>query len=347
MSIPQVTPSEATALLVQAIPEHEPVFLVGAPGIGKSSVIEQAIAQLNAERILSHPAVWDPTNISGFPFPNRETGTAEFLPFGDMARALAAKDLTAWFFDDMGQGTWAVQAGLMQLFLAREVNGHVLPDCVSLVAASNRRTDRANVQGILETMKSRMITIVELIASLDDWCQWAFANGMPADLIAFLRFRSDLLSAFRPSADMDQSPQPRTWANVGRIVTKFDLPDKIQLAAMGGAVGMEAAAEYSTFRTMYAALPSVDAIILDPENAPIPDKPSVRYAIATALGLRANLKVFPRIARYAERLVEAKFGDIGAMLVRDCQRRDVSITHSPEYNRLASGPLGHLIGGAI
>ena len=38
--------------------------------------------------------------------------------------------------------------------------------------------------------------------------------------------------------------------------------------------------------------------------APIPDKPATLYAVATALGMRANAQTFGRISRYAERLRE-------------------------------------------
>jgi hypothetical protein len=59
----------------------------------------------------------------------------------------------------------------MQLILARRVNSFTLPDCVSFVAASNRRQDKAGVTGILEPVKSRFATILEVSPDLDDWTQ--------------------------------------------------------------------------------------------------------------------------------------------------------------------------------
>ena len=115
----------------------------------------------------------------------------------------------------------------MQLLLARRVNGHALPEHVTFVAATNRRTDRAGVSGILEPVKSRFAAIVELEPNLDDWCQWAFTAGVPAELIAFLRFRPDLLCKFTPSADLTNCPLPRTWAHVAQLLA-LRLPSTIQ-----------------------------------------------------------------------------------------------------------------------
>src|SRR5690606_27326440 len=105
-----------------------------------------------------------------------------------------------WFLDDLGQASPMVQAAYMQLLLARRIDGHVLPDCVTFVAASNRKQDRAGVSGLLEPVKSRFTCIMEIEPDLDSWIDWALGEGLPAELIAFLQFRgSELLHAPNPT----------------------------------------------------------------------------------------------------------------------------------------------------
>ena len=339
-------PTELATFLAEAFAAHLPVLITGPPGVGKSDIVAQAARDAGADLILSHPAVADPTDAKGLPWIAPGGDTATFLPFGELAQAIKAEKPTVWFLDDLGQAPPSVQASFMQLLLARRVNGHVLPDCVTFVAATNRRTDRAGVSGILEPVKSRFGAIVGLEADLDDWCNWAFGAGMPAELIAFLRFRSDLLSAFAPSADLENCPLPRTWANAGRLLA-LNLSDSIMHAALCGAVGDGAATEFEAFRRLYKTLPSIDAILIDPDGSPIPDKPGTLYAVATALGMRANPQTFGRIARYAERLVENGHGEFGALLLRDSVRRDPAITQTPDFIKVASGELGQLMGGTI
>ena len=88
------------------------------------------------------------------------------------------------------------------------------PEHVTFVASTNRRSDRAGVAGILEPVKSRFNAIVELEANIDDWCTWAYQTASAGCWIAFLRYRAELLSKFEATADLTNSPSPRTWTNL-------------------------------------------------------------------------------------------------------------------------------------
>jgi hypothetical protein len=337
-------PSDLATILGRMIAARLPVLVTGAPGVGKSDIVAQAAKDAGADVIISHPAVADPTDAKGLPWIAKDGDSATFLPFGELAQAIRATKPTVWFLDDLGQAPPSVQASFMQLLLARRVNGHLLPGCVTFIAATNRRTDRAGVSGILEPVKSRFAAIVELEADLDDWCRWAFANDVPAELIAFLRFRPDLLCAFQATADLTNSPVPRTWAHAGKLLA-LGLPMALQHQAIVGAVGEAAAVEFGAFLRLYRDLPSIDAILMDPDAAPIPEQPATRYAVVTALAMRSTERNFGRVARYAERLTDGGAGEFAALLVRDAARKDAAITQTVEFVRLATGDLGNLITG--
>lgn len=340
----QVNPSQLKSLLSAAIPARLPVLITGAPGVGKSDIVAQAATDAQADLILSHPAVADPTDAKGLPWPKSDKDEATFLPFGELARAIKATKQTVWFLDDLGQATPAVQASFMQLILARRVNGHILPDCVTFIAATNRRTDRAGVSGILEPVKSRFATIVELTPDVDSWSQWAINAGISAVLVAFLRYRPELLSKFTATADLTNSPMPRTWASLAKL-DALNLPQAVETAAFQGAVGEGAALEFTAFRAMYRNLTSVDAILLDPSNVTLPTKPNELYATVTALASKANEVNFPKVAIYASRLEQAAKGEFAVLLLQDCLRRNGKLRHTDTFVRVFSGPLGQLISG--
>ncbi len=250
-----------------------------------------------------------------------------------------------WFLDDLGQATPAVQASFMQLLLARAINGHQISEHVTFVAATNRRTDRAGVTGILEPVKSRFSSIVELTPDLDDWSQWALAGTeISPELVAFLRFKPELFSAFTASADLTNCPTPRTWHIAARVLG-LGLPRAIEAEAVAGAVGQGAATELLAFLRLIHDLPSVDAILIDPGSAPIPTIPSALCAIATALGRKASEKTIGRIGIYAQRLLDAGRGEYSALMIRDALRRDPAIQSSQAFVRLACGPVGELLTG--
>jgi len=343
----KVTPTQLAALLAKTIPSGLPVLIVGAPGCGKTDISRQGAALAESDFMVTHPVVSDPTDFKGLPAQKPGGEEATFLPYGDLARMLRATSRLTVLIDDIGQATPAVQAACMQLLLLREIDGRKIPDCVTFLAASNRRTDRAGVSGILEPVKSRFLTIVELEPTLACLITHAETRPdlFPVEMIAFWRFREELVFAFEPSADMTNSPVPRTWRNVATILgLGFD--PALEHIAIAGAIGEGAAAEFIGFLRLFRDLPDPDGILLAPKDVPIPDSPAALYAIATALGRKASKTSFGPIATYAQRLIDAGQGDFGVLLVRDCVRRAPEVQHTRAFIGLAQGELSEILTGA-
>ncbi len=339
------TPSQLIKYLAVAISARQSILVVGAPGVGKTDIIEQASAAAGADYMQSHPATENPTDIQGMPWPDANNDTAKFLPFGNLARALKATKPLVWVLEDLGQARPAVQASYMQLLLARRVGDFILPKCVVLIATSNRRSDKAGVGGMLEPVKSRFSSIIELVPDLNDWCQWALTKDyIPSALIAYLRFKPDMLCQFNPTADLINSPIPRTWANAGRQLT-MGLPKELEGTAVAGAVGTEGATDFMAFLEMYRNLPTIDAFLMDPDGQDLPNKLDVLHAVCTGLAARADANNFSRVSRFIERLVEAGHGEFAAYTLRDIIRRDPDLQSTPEFVQLTSGELGAILTG--
>jgi hypothetical protein len=317
------------------------VLIVGKPGVGKSDVVGQASEDASAEILVSHPAVADPTDAKGLPWAEPGAKQATFLPFGDLALAMSATKPLVWFLDDLGQASPAVQASYMQLLLARRVNGHKLPDCVTFVAATNRREDRAGVNGILEPVKSRFTTIIEMETDADDWTLWAAQNKIRPEVIAFIRMRPELLCDFKPTGDMKNSPCPRTWTHASKLLN-LNLSNAMESLAVAGAVGEGAAAEFMGFLQMFRNLPvNPDQIFLDPTNADVPKEPSHLYAVSSALAFKATAENFGRLLTYAKRMPQ----EFGVLTIRDSVRRNKKVTGHPDFAKFAASKLGRLVSG--
>lgn len=320
-------PSEFTPFLTTAIKNRRKVLAKGKPGVGKSDLVEAACAAAGFNLLIGHPAVSDPTDFKGMPAVTHDGTQAHFLPFGDLQQLIDAKEDTAYFIDDIGQAPHGVQAALMQLILARRVNGHRISDKVVFIGATNDTSHRAGVQSILEPVKSRWDTIVELEADPDDWQMWAIKADMPDSLIGFMKWRPGLLSDFQPTRELTNSPSPRTWAAVGGWL-KIGVQD---MEVISGAVGQGAAAEFIGFLNVYKEIPNVEQILKDSERAPVPTKPDQLYAVISLLVRKFTKANVRPCFTYAGRLPK----EFEVCLVRDAQRVNEEIRTTKEMTEWA------------
>jgi hypothetical protein len=323
-------PAQLLETLKFSIENKFPVLIKGSPGVGKTAVAIQACAETDTELIISHPVVSDPTDFKGLPFPIKDGTEATFLPFGDLLQLIKAEKSTVFFLDDLGQAPASVQASAMQLLLARRINGHMVSDHIVFLAATNRRQDKAAVQGILEPVKSRFASIVELEVNVDDWVKWAFEHNMPPELIAFIRFRPNLLHEFKPTADIINTPNPRTVAFVGNMMNK-GIPVDSEYEIIAGAAGEGFAAEFLGFLKVYKELPDIEKLIAHPDDADVPEKPDMLYAVCGALAAKVNKKNFANIIKFTERLP----GEFQVLLIKDSIKRNKSLANTKDFSAWA------------
>lgn len=310
-------------LLCKAIPARLPVLITGPPGVGKTDIITQAAYYCEHDVVVSHPALSDPTDYKGLAWMDNGSGMAKFLPIGEMNSLLYCQKPTVWIMDDLGQASESVQKALMQWILGRMVGDHRLPDHVTIVAATNRRQDRAGVGGFLAPIRSRFKTIVELEVDNAEWCDWAIQHDIVDNVITFLRsIRPALLSTDdAPSADIVNCPSPRTWSNLSDI-ERLNLPQHIAIQAYGGAVGKGASTEYVAFCNELANMVSLDAILDNPTTAELPQKPPQCYATATGLASRTNYRNFGTVMTYCDRWYNAGRSEFVSLYFQDTITRD-------------------------
>lgn len=330
-----MSPSSLAKVISMAIRNRRPLLIKGAPGIGKSDIVVQACNEAGAKLIIEHPVVSDPTDFKGLPFPSADGQSAHFLPFGSLLEILKYDDETkekereviVYFIDDLGQAPPAVQAAAMQLILARRINGFRVSDKVVFIAATNRKADKAGVTGILEPVKSRFASIIELEVSVDDWISWAIDNKMPSELLAFIRFRGEkMLHDFHPTADIQNSPSPRTVANVGYLM-RDGIPNELRFEIFSGAAGEGWAGEFMGFLKLYENLPTIESIIKDPDNAPIFSEPSLNFAVTSSLASKANAQNFDTIMKYGKRMPK----EFQVLLVKDSVKHNRKVSDTKAF----------------
>lgn len=276
-----------------------PVLITGAPGVGKTDIVTSVTKGMSHKLLVMHPVVSDSVDFKGLPA--CVNGKAEFLEYGELRQMMEAVEPTVVFIDDFGQAEIQVQKAVMQLLLARTINGKKISDHVKFIAATNRQQDKAGVSTILEPVKSRFNAIVELEIHLDDWVEWAITHKMPIDLISFIRFKPDVITKFNPTREIKNSSCPRTVAGVGKMLND-GLPREMEQEVFAGAAGEAFSVEFCNFLKVCRDLPKPEEILKNPEHSFVPKELSQQWALTGALAYAVRGETFDNLLTYLKRL---------------------------------------------
>jgi hypothetical protein len=153
---------------------------------------------------------------------------------------------------------------------------------------------------------------------------WAYANAIDDRVIAFLRFRPDLLFDFDPAHNPVAFPSPRSWEFAHRGLQKFGDHGELLLGALQACVGPAAGVELNAFIASLDQMPDLDAIIRG-EDVPAPREIDLQYAVASALvgyairvrNTQEASRVHGNILEYARRFPQR---EMGVMMVSDMHR---------------------------
>ena len=316
-------PSHISAVLDRefnstAASAQTPVMLWGPPGIGKSRIVAQ-IAEANGVPLIDlRLSQMEPTDLRGIPF--RNGARVEWSVPALLPEAARHGERGILFLDEITSAPPTVTAAAYQLILDRRLGEYHVPGEWAIFAAGNRYGDRG-VTYVMPAPLANRFTHYEIDVHLDDWVAWAHGAGIDARVIAFLRFRPELLFAFDATRNPVAFPTPRSWEYAHRALLKFGDAPHLLLDALQGCVGQAAGVELKAFIDHMHELPDIDAIVQG-RSAEVPRGIDLQYGVAAALVRRAARarelpeaeSLYANILRYARAFPER---EMGVMLVTD------------------------------
>ena len=317
--------------------QHTPVMLWGPPGVGKSQIVAQ-VAQQHAVPVIDlRLSQMEPTDLRGIPF--RVGDQVEWAVPAMLPDAERHGPNGILFLDEITSVPPSVSAAAYQLILDRRLGAYEVPAGWAIFAAGNRQGDRGVTYSMPAPLANRF-SHYELDVNLDDWVAWAYANGIDERLIAFLRFRPELLFEFDPAHNPVAFPSPRSWEFAHRALQKFGANSRVLVEALQACVGPAAGIELHAFVDNLDKLPDIDAITRG-DAAPVPKETDLQYAVATALVGRAIQvrgngdaeKVYGHIIDYAGAFPQR---EMGVMLISDMHRAiGQELFQVPQFSRWA------------
>jgi len=328
-------PSQIVEAINLCIEANQPVMLHGSPGVGKSAVVRQVAAQRGIDLIDLRLSQLDPVDLRGVP----SVDTKKRITSWNTPNFLPTDGKGILFLDEINSAAQATQAAAYQLVLDRKLGDYVLPPGWVIIAAGNRSTDRAIVNQMSTALKNRFIHL-NYEVNIDDWCDWALRNNIAVEVLGFIRFRPMLLNEFEQRNDSKEERErvqrlkdaqsfatPRSWEFLSKVVQQKPSAN-IEYELYTGIVGEGAAAEFMGYLKYYRDLPNLDALLMNPGTAKVPEEPATLYALATGLATKATQDNMERVVKYALRLPP----EFQVLLMKDAITRDNSLTQTKAFN---------------
>jgi len=252
------------------------MFIWGAPGIGKTKIIEQLCDELDIKLIVFHLSQIDPTDFRGLPIildievENEETGEKEIKKRSDAALPLVFPTSNGingkggiLFLDEINLAPKMVLDAAMPLALDGKYAGFELPSKWIIITAGNREGDVPEVTPIEGALANRFRHL-NFITTIDAWTKWA-NNKKYIDprLVAFLNFDSSYLHRL----DDDEVPikntawpSPRTWAEASEAIyydnnESFNVSNNEMFLNYSEIVGEEAAQAFLNYIKLMEIMP--------------------------------------------------------------------------------------------
>lgn len=195
-----------------------PVFIWGAPGIGKSALVEEFSIEVGLECVSLLGSQLAPEDIIGIP--QIRGNTSEFLP----PKMIAREEPYVLFLDELNACSQEVQKAFYSLIYERRVGEYHLPEGSIVIGAGNRTQDAAIVKTMSSALINRMFH-VQLKTDVKSWLSWAYANGIHEWVTDYISQRPDHLFSEPPKTEEPFST-PRSWHMLSDALKEFGAGEK-------------------------------------------------------------------------------------------------------------------------
>jgi MoxR-like ATPase len=274
----------------------KPIFIYGAPGIGKTEIVGQAGDELGVKVIKLDLQFMNPEDFLGIPSRHDvrpveiEAGKLIDPGYGftrsNPPRLLPPDNGKEGkggiiFMDEMNRANKITLNSIMQFVQQGRIGEYELPDKWVIVAAGNRPEEAEGVADFDFALADRF-TIKNYVPTVERWVSWAEKNEkILPELVTFLTFNKDLFHHLDTEKKVLNYPTPRSWTDAALILSDEitdtgakswrDLPIKDIENIFYDQVGPEASKRFVDYLDVLKKISDseIDQILNDPDNARI------------------------------------------------------------------------------
>lgn len=308
----------------------------GEPGIGKSSILKEL-----AKRFPNHETAYiDCANLDlgdiAMPFIDREINATRYYP-NAYFKLHTGKPLII-MLDEITKASQSVQNMLLPLILEGRLGDVPLPEGSIRFATGNLLSD-----GVGDHLKgharSRFTVVPFRKATATEWIDWAIRNNVTEEVIAYVDQYPECMESYtNPGQDKNgriYNPKeqqlaywcPRSGEKASHIVKqRHILGEEVMLCALIGTVGEMAARELHSIICLDDKLPTLDLILADPKNAPVPEDPIAVCILVYKAVLHITKENMGKWVTYMNRLKKENQGVFARSLLESSNSKAAAST---------------------
>ncbi|MFC4158439.1 AAA family ATPase [Chitinimonas lacunae] len=278
-----LSPAQAFDFLLN-VAVVRPVFIWGAPGIGKSALVRRFADAVGLECISLLGSQLAPEDLLGVP--QIDGRCSRFFPPSNIVR----EQPFVLFLDELNASSHEIQKAFYSLILEQRVGEYQLPAGTIVVGAGNRGKDAAIVKPMPSALINRMAHI-HLRADHRQWLDWALNDGaLHPWVIEYIQLRPDHLW-HEPPKHEESFSTPRSWHMLSDALQSFgeNISDEMIEALAYGLLSPAHAGNFKGFIKQIRQKHTLTSIIKG--DTRWPDQPADRDVLFfLAQSFRAHLR---------------------------------------------------------
>lgn len=288
---------------------RKPPLFLALPGVGKSQQHEAYAAATNRKFYDVRLGYYTPSDVRGFPVPNRDTHVMEFFVSEDFPQDPDESCLIHW--DELTNALPATQKCALQGILDRKVGQFTFPRDSLMSASGNRTSHHSHCESLSMALVDRF-AIYNVRPGVNGTIGYIQEIGGSPLVTAFLSQTAGALydpEVVNDNWDGEENiPSARSFERLSELCCSYESEDdaandRLLQAHAAAYIGTKNGKLFANFVKLSAKVGDISNLIRDPEKCKLPEEMSIKWIIACKLVTAAKPETVGACLTIARRLV--------------------------------------------